>query len=70
MPVISNEQTVASDRVQDLKGFNTQSLATQTKKGEQLFSMTPVFTKSFILLGDNIVELSTENESLKKKLDL
>ena len=36
MQSISNEKTVRSDTVQDLKDFNFQSLATEAKKGEQL----------------------------------
>ena len=32
---ISNDKAVRSNAEQDLKGFNTQSLATQAKKGEQ-----------------------------------
>ena len=53
--------------VQDLKDFNSQSLATQAKKGEQLVSMTPAIKKYFDLMGDDIVELSTENDVLKKR---
>ena len=34
MQVISNDQTVRNDTVQDLKGFNSQSLATRAKKRE------------------------------------
>ena len=41
MQIISNGQTVRGDRVQDLKDFNSQSLATPAKKGEQLVSMMP-----------------------------
>ena len=33
---------------------------------QQLVSMMPAFEKAFDLLGDDIVELSTVNESLKK----
>ena len=42
--------------------INNQSLATQAKKGEQLVSMMPDKKKVFNLLGDDIVELSTEND--------
>ena len=64
MQIISNVKTVRNDTVQDLKEFNSQSLATQAKKGEQLVKMMPAFKKAFILLGDDIVELSTENDAL------
>ena len=35
MQIISNVKTVISKTVQDLKEFNSQSLSTQAKKGEQ-----------------------------------
>ena len=66
MQSIFNDKTVRNDTIQDLKDFNSQSLATQAKKGEHLVSMLPAFKKAFNLMGDDIVELSVENESLKK----
>ena len=68
MQIISNDKTVRSDKVQDLKEFNYQSLTTQAKKGKQLVSMMPAIEKAFDLMGDDIVELSTKNESLKNKI--
>ena len=65
---IANDKTVRSDTVQDLKQFNSQSLATQAKKGEQLVSMMPAIKKAFNLMGDDMVELSTENDDLKNKI--
>ena len=35
LQIISNDKTVRNDTVQDLKEFNSQSLAIQVKKGEQ-----------------------------------
>ena len=67
MHIISHDKTVRSDTVQGLKKFNNQSLATQAKKREQLVSVMPAIKKAFNLLGDDIVELHTENESLKNK---
>ena len=67
MQIISNVKTVRNGTVQDLKEFNSQSLATQAKKGEQLVSMMPAFKKAFNLLGEEIVELSTEKDALKTK---
>ena len=64
---ISNDKSVRNDTVQDLKEFNSQSLATQDKKGEQIVSMMPAIKKAFNLLGDDIVELSTEKKTLKTK---
>ena len=68
MQIISNNKTVRSDTVNDLKEFNNQSLATQAKKGEQLVSMMPAIKKAFNLLGNDIVELNVENESLKSRI--
>ena len=68
MQIISNDKTVRNDTVQDLKEFNSQSLSTQAKKGEQLVSMMPAIKKAFNLLGDDIVELTTENDALKNKI--
>ena len=65
---ISNDKTVRSDTVQDLKKFNQQSLTTQAKNGEQLISMMPAIKKAFNLMGDNIVELHTKNEALKNQI--
>ena len=64
----SNDKTVRSDTIQDLKEFNTQSLATQAKKRKQLESMMPAIKKAFTFLGDDIVELTTENDALKNKI--
>ena len=66
MQIISNDKTVRSDTIQDLEDFNQQSLTAQAKKGEQLVSMMPAIKKAFDLLGDDIVDLSTENNALKK----
>ena len=63
-----NDKTVRKDTIQDLKVFNQQSLTTQAKKGEQLVSMMPAIKKAFDLLGDDIVELNVENESLKNQI--
>ena len=68
MQLSSNDTTVRNDTIQDLKEFNQQSLTTQAKKGEQLVSMMPAIKKAFNLLGDDIVELSTENDALKNKI--
>ena len=64
----SNDKTVRNDTIQDLKEFNQQSLTTQAKKGEQLVSMMHAIKKAFNLMGDDIIELSTENDALKNKI--
>ena len=68
MQIIFNDKTVRNDTIQGLKEFNSQSLTTQAKKGEQLVSMMPAIKKVFNLLGDDIVEISVENESLKNQI--
>ena len=68
MQIISNDKTVRNDTIQVLKKFNSQSLSAQPKKGEQLVSMMPAFKKAFSLMGDDIVELSVKNESLKNQI--
>ena len=68
MQIISNVETVRSDTIEGLKDFNNQSLTTQAKKGEQLVSMMPAIEKAFNLLGDDMVEFSTENETFKYKI--
>ena len=67
MQIISNDKTVRNDTIQDLKEFSSQSLSTQVKKGEQLVSMMPAIKKAFNLMGDDIVELSTESDALRSK---
>ena len=68
MQIISTDETVRNDTIEDLKKFNSQSLTTQSKKGEQLVSMMPAIKKAFNLLGDDRVEISTENDALKSKI--
>ena len=67
MQISSTDKTVRNNIIEDLE-FNTQSLNTQAKKREQLVAMMPAIKKAFILLGDDIVELSTENDALKNKI--
>ena len=68
MQLISSDQTVRNDTIQDLKDFNQQSLSTRAKKGEQLVSMMPAIKEAFNLMGNDIVELSTENDTLKNQI--
>ena len=68
MQTISTDKSVRRKSVQDLKAFNSHTLATQAKKREQLVSIMPAMKKTFDLMGDDTGELSTENESLKKVL--
>ena len=68
MQISSSDQSVRSDTIQDLKEFNQQSLTTQAKKGEQLTAMMPAIKKAFNILGDDIIELSKENDVLKNQI--
>ena len=47
--IFANDKAVRSDTVQDLKEYNSQSVATQAKKGEQLVSMMPAIIKAFYI---------------------
>ena len=69
MQVIYIYKTVRSDTMQDSKEFKNQSSATQAKKGEQLVRMMHGIKKAFNLLGDDIVQLFTENDALKNKIE-
>ena len=68
MQLISSDQAVRNDTIQDLRDFNQQSLSTQAKKGEHLTSMMPAIKKAFNVLGDDIIELSTKNDVLKNQI--
>ena len=68
MQIISNDKTVRKNTIQSLQDFNSQSLTTQAKRREQLVPMTPAIEKAFDLMGDDIVNLSTENDALKNKI--
>ena len=68
MQIISNDNSVRNDTIQDLKEFNQQSLTTQAKKGEQLVSMMPAIKKAFNLMGDGIVDLTVENDAFKNQI--
>ena len=48
MQIISNDKTVRNDTIQDLKDFNSQSLATPAKIGGQLVSVMPAIKKFLI----------------------
>ena len=60
MQIISNDQTVRRGTGQGSKNINSQSLATQAKKGEQLVSMMPANKKAFELMDDDIVDSSAK----------
>ena len=64
----SNNHKVRNNTIQDLKDFNQQSLSTRVKEGEQLVSMMPAIKEAFTLMGNDIVELSTENDTLKNQI--
>ena len=48
MQTFSNVKSVNSETIQGLKEFNSQSLSTRAKKGEQLVSMMPANKKLLI----------------------
>ena len=67
MRIISYDQTVKSNTVRELKDSNSESSSTQPEKGEQSVFVMPAIEKVFGLMGDDIVDLSIKNESLKKE---
>ena len=68
MQIGSTNQKVRNNTIQDLKDFNQQSLSTRAKKGEQLVSMMPAIKEAFTSMGNDIVDLSTQNDALKEKI--
>ena len=68
MKINSTNRKVRNNTIQDLKDFNQQSLSTRAKKGEQLVSMKPAIKEAFNLMGNDVVELSTENDTLKNHI--
>ena len=66
--LVQNDKSVRDNTILELKEFNSQSLTTQAKKGEQLITMMPAIKKAFNLMGDDIIELDAENKSLKNKI--
>ena len=68
MQIYSIDKTVRNDTIEDLKDFNSHSLSSRAKKGEQLVSMMPTIEKVFDLLRDDIVDLHGENEILKNQI--
>ena len=64
LKIISNDQAIGTNTVQDIKDFNSQYSAKQAKKREQKVSMLPANKKAFHLMADDRVELSTINKSL------
>ena len=68
MQIGSTNQRDRNNTIQDLKDFNQQSLSTRAKKGEQLVSLMPAIKEAFTLMGNDIVDLSTENDALKEKI--
>ena len=62
MQTTSNDKTKRNDTIQDLKEFNSQSLSTKAKKGEQLVSMMPAIKKSFDSMGNDVEDLSARKE--------
>ena len=66
--LFSKDKTVRSNTIEDLNEYNSHSLSTQAKKEEQLATMITLTQKAFDLLGGHIVELLTENETLKKRI--
>ena len=67
MEDISKDKTVRGNTVQGLIDFSSHPLATQAKDREQLVSIIFAIWKIFDVMGADIVEFCTENESLENK---
>ena len=67
MQILSNDKMIRSNTVQDSKDFNPQSSTTKAKKSKHLVSMMPAIEKALDIVGEDIVESSTDNESLKRR---
>ena len=48
--------------------FRKENLCNQAKQGEKLVTMMPGIKEAFNILRDDIYELGTENEELKKEI--
>ena len=68
MQISSTNQKVRNNTIHDLKDFNQQALSTRAKKGEQLVSMMPAIKEAFNLMGNDLVELSAENDILENQI--
>ena len=66
--LVKNDKNVRDNTILELNEFNNQSLTTQAKKGEELITMMPAIKKAFNLMGDDIIELHSENQTLKNKI--
>ena len=69
MQIISNDKTERSNTVKILTDCNSQCSETQAKKGEQLVPTMAAFKKAFGLMRVDVVNLTTEKESVKTKTD-
>ena len=68
MQFIPSDKTVTNKIIQNWKKFNSQSSSTRGKRKQQLVTMMPSIKNAFDTMGDLIVELTAEIESLKKKV--
>ena len=66
MQIIANAQNKRCNTVEDFKNFSSQTLATPAKKENSFFQIVAI-EKAFELRGDDMVEISTEDESLKNR---
>ena len=65
----TNDEIIREETIRDLKDYNSKSLLTQSKRGENLVAMLSANKKKIqYLLGDEIIELGTRNNILKNKV--
>lgn len=68
LQIIKNDINIKNESKQVLKEFRKENLCNQAKQGEKLVTMMPGIKEAFNILRDDIYELGTENEELKKEI--
>ena len=68
MQIIYLDNTVRSNTLQDLKVFISHSLATEAEKKRTISFYEAAIKKTIDIMSDEIVKVSTKNESLKNKI--
>ena len=68
LQIIKNDINIKNESKQALIEFRKENLCNQAKQGEKLVAMMPGIKGAFNMLRDDIYELGTENEELKKEI--
>ena len=68
LQIIKEDINIKNESKQALIEFRKENLSNQAKQGEKLAVMMPGIKEAFNILRDDIYELGTENEELKKEI--